>query len=109
LACGDGILIAGECKDLSEKTKSADSAIWNNLAEQLKYPLSIAKECGFKLFFVSSFVERYPEDFKKRLQQMAGDSLKMLFITKEDMENGYRKYKDEKDKERHLYIYSYAT
>ncbi len=106
LACGDGVLIAGECKDLSEKTKGADSAIWNNLAEQLKYPLSIAKECGFKLFFVSSFAERYPEDFKKRLQSMAGDSLKMLFITKEDLENGYRKYKDEKDKERHLSIYT---
>ncbi len=102
LACGDGILIAGECKDFS----NSQSPNWDELMVQVEHPLSIAKECGFKVFFISSLTESYPESFKKTLQQMAGNSLKMLFITKEDLENGRRNFKNEKGHEHHLDIYT---
>lgn len=106
LACGDGILIAGECKDFSSQSTTSQSPNWDELVAQVKHPLSIAKECGFKVFFISSFIESYPDNLKKHLQQMAGDSLKMIFITKEDLENGYRNLKDEKGRERRLDIYT---
>uniref|UniRef100_UPI0040573EE3 hypothetical protein n=1 Tax=Candidatus Electronema sp. TaxID=2698783 RepID=UPI0040573EE3 len=106
LACGDGILIAGECKDFSNQSPKSQSPNWDELMAQVKPPLSIAKECGFKVFFISSFIESYPDNFKKHLQQMAGNSLKILFITKEDLENGYRNLKDEKGCEHRLDIYT---
>ena len=108
LACADGVLIAGECKDFnrseSERPKNAHDPLWDDLAKQLENPISIAKDCGFKMYFLSSFLESYPEEFKKRLREMAGTSLKLLFISKEDLENGYRRCKDEKDQEGHVYI-----
>lgn len=102
LACADGLLIAGECK--SERPKNAHDPLWDKWANQMEHPISIAKGCGFKLFFFSSFLENYPQKFKKRLQEMAGPSLKLLFISKEDLETGYRRCKDEKDQEGHIYI-----
>lgn len=107
LACADAVLIAGECKNLSrsdpERPKDAHDPLWDELADQVKQPILIANDCGFKLFFFSSFLESYPEKFKKRLQEMAGDSLKLLFIAKEDLENGCR-LKNKSKSEQQFYI-----
>lgn len=101
LACADGTLIAGECKDLEGRSRAQD-LVWTEIVEQLVVPIEIAKLCGFKIFFVSSFVESYPNAFQKRLKGLAGDSLLLLFITKKDLEAGRRKVVDEEGHESSL-------
>jgi len=86
LACCDGSLITGECKSLSGPTSQAK---WNEIREQLILPIDVAKKCGFSVFFVSSFTDTYSRKFKADLKKLAGDNLKLLFICRKDLEQGY--------------------
>lgn len=102
LACADGILIAAECKDLSELDKNNSSDLWKEIAQQLENSILVSKKCGFELFVLSSLIEKYPIGFQKQISAIAGDSLKVLFLTKEDLETGYCKHEDEQGQQRKL-------
>ena len=90
-AIGDGALIAGECKTLNEVKKNG-KVLWSEIFSQLTRPIEVAKACGFRIFFVSSFTDKYPKHFQDRLIDLAGASLKTLFLTRNDLEQGYRKF-----------------
>lgn len=102
-AIGDGVLIAGECKNLSDFKKNG-KVLWREILSQLTVPIGIAKTCGFQLFFVASLTDRYPKNFQCEVLNLAGDSLKFLFLTREDLENGRRKYTDKDGNERTVYL-----
>ena len=102
LACADSILIAVECKDLSNLDKSNPSGPWKEIAQQLENPILVSKKCGFELFVLSSLIEKYPIGFQKQILAIAGDSLKVLFLTRKDLETGYREHKDEQGQQLRL-------
>ncbi len=103
-AIGDGILIAGECKNLAEFKKNG-KVLWREILSQLTLPVSIAKTCGFQLFFVASLTDRYPKSFQNEVSNIAGDSLKVLFLNREDLESGRRKYTDKEGHERTMKLH----
>ena len=89
VACLDGYLVAVECKSLEKA--SDDSTIWKEkILPQLQEPIEAVKKCGFDIFFVSILNSNIPETFKKQVKLLAGDTLKVEFLTKNDLESGYR-------------------
>ena len=80
-----------ECKTLNEVKKNG-KVLWSEIFSQLTRPIEVAKACGFRIFFVSSFTDKYPKHFQDRLIDLAGASLKTLFLTRNDLEQGYRKF-----------------
>lgn len=92
-AIGDGVLIAGECKTLNE-FKQDGKVLWDKILSQLTRPIEVAKACGFRVFFVSSLAEEYPKYFKDKVINLAGASLKTLFITRNDLDQGKREFTD---------------
>lgn len=104
LACADSILIAAECKDLSKLNINNYSKICDSIIEQLKNPILVAKSCGFEIFVLSSFIEEYPKKFKEKISAIAGASLKLLFLTRKDLETGYRYEKDDQGQQHRLTI-----
>lgn len=101
LAVADGSLIVGECKKLDYNPGPRDT-IWKHLSEQLATPIDVAKELGAHVFVVSCLVERYPAAFQDQLKQLAGDSLRLLLLTKNDLEAGSRKIIDTEGHEHSL-------
>ena len=104
-AIGDGISIAGECKDLADFQKDG-KILWGEIFSQLTLPMKIAKACGFRVFFIASLTDCYPKSFQDKVRKIAGDSLKLLFLTREDLESGKRKYTDKDGHERTLNLYN---
>ena len=103
-AIGDEILIAGECKNLGD-FKKGRKILWEEILSQITLPIKVAKSCGFRVFFIASLTERYSKSFQNKVVKLAGDSLKLLFLTKGDLEIGRRKYNDEEGHERTLNLY----
>jgi hypothetical protein len=93
VACLDGYLVAVECKSL--ENASDDSNFWEDkILQQLQKPIDAVKKCGFDFFFVSTLNSNIPEIFKREVKRLAGDTLKVEFLTKNDLENGYRYIQD---------------
>ena len=49
---------------------------------------------GLTFFFVSTLNSKIPDTFKKQVKLLAGDTLKVEFLTKNDLENGCRYIQD---------------
>ncbi len=90
LAACDGKLVAGECKTLPK-----GKIVWDEIQKQLVIPINSAKNCGFKMFFVSSLVNKYPVKFKEQIRNLAGKEMPVLFLTSKDLQIGYREVKDD--------------
>lgn len=88
LACCDGHLVAAECKTLTDTDDT--SPVWGEILEQLATPISIAKACSFEIFVISILRDDIPHDFKKKAKELAGKRLKIEFLTKADLQSGYR-------------------
>lgn len=97
-AIGDESLIAGECKDLIDFKKDG-KILWGEILSKLTLPIEVAKACRFRVFFVASLTDRYPNSFQSKVKKIAGDSLKILFLTRKDLESGRRKYIDKEGHE----------
>jgi hypothetical protein len=100
-AIADEVLIAGECKNLAAFNKNG-KVLWGEILSQLTVPIEVAKACGFRVFFVASLTDRYPKSFMEGISTLAGDSLELLFLNREDLESGIRKYHDKEGHERTL-------
>lgn len=103
-AIGDKTLIAGECKNLTDFKKDG-KILWREILLQLTLPIKVAKACGFRIFFVASLTDRYPKIFQSEVAKIAGDSLKLLFLTRDDLENSRRKYSDKNGYEHTLNLF----
>jgi hypothetical protein len=100
-AIGDQTLIAGECKTL-KKSKKDGKVLWGDILSQLTRSIQVAKACEFRVFFVSSLTEEYPKDFKDKVIELAGASIKTLFLTRNDLEHGKREFTDAEGHKRTL-------
>ncbi len=105
IAMADGLLIAGECKQLQRGAGPMDK-VWREVLEQLRLPVEIAQKIGVRIFFVSSLIDKYPRSFISSVEKLIGNSMITLFLTRSDLEAGDRKFKDHDGHEQTLHLNS---
>jgi hypothetical protein len=93
MACCDGHLVFCECKNLDETP--GDAKLWAEVVGQFLETARIAKLCGGSLAVLACKAVAYPQDVIDRLATELGTSIPYLLLTKEDLDKGYRQFKQD--------------
>jgi len=89
LAICDGHLVAAECKSL-ENTNN-QSNVWKEIEGQLKKSIDLGRTCQIETLIVAGMCEKFPEEFKKNVTDLAGKGMGVLFLNNEDLQKGNRR------------------
>ena len=88
LACCDGYLVFGECKDLSGSAQADD--VWSAVLEQFFGTAEVAIRCGGHLVVLAAPVAAFPEPVVKTIQQRLDGKMAFLLLDGNDLERGHR-------------------
>ena len=88
VACCDGALVFGECKDLS--ATSADAPVWDSAIAQFKVTCGIASRCGADLVVFATLAKTISPDVAERLRNCADGKIPVLLLGGADLEGGRR-------------------
>ena len=82
-------MIFGECKNLSNTPKDADT--WNEVTDQFLKLASVAEECEAKLVVPAAQVEDFPDHVKQRIKTELSGTIPFLLLNNDDLQKGHRK------------------
>ncbi|HEY8504819.1 MAG TPA: hypothetical protein VIL46_09570 [Gemmataceae bacterium] len=88
IACCDGHLVVGECKSL--ETTPSDAGAWNQVLEQFRTTVELARAVRAEVVVLSALAEAFPDDFRANAQEMMDPSMRLLLLDRQDLEKGRR-------------------
>lgn len=91
IACVDGHLVFGECKDLESASPKRET--WISIAEKFCVTVTQARRCGASLVVLAALVESFPDEVLASIEEVRGE-IPCLFLTKTDLEAGRRRVQD---------------
>lgn len=89
LACCDGHLVFGECKDLDGVLP--ERVNWQEIVVQFVATAEIALKCNGDLAVLASLVEAYPDNVKADIASALDGRIPYLLLAREDLESGERR------------------
>ncbi len=95
LACCDGCLVFGECKNLTSTPH--DAASWQITTNQFLTLASVAIDCGGAMVTLSALVDAFPEGVQHRIETELSGRIPFLLLNKADLEMGQRPSQPDKE------------
>jgi hypothetical protein len=89
MALCDGALVLAECKDMERVPKSSpdwEDSVWPKFDELM----TAAIQCRANMVVLASLADAYPDDWEIRANVKVGESMTVLFLTREDLDSGHR-------------------
>ena len=89
MAVCDGALVFAECKEMEgvpKTTSDWEAKIWPKFEELIE----AAKVCRADVVVLASLADAYPDGWDERARSQARDSIGILLLMRENLDNGYR-------------------